>query len=304
MMTIKPSPTIKIRTTVAVGMIGVNRQKRGMSPERGQKPRRQRNPKAAGWLGLSSRSATPEIDTRRSSQISEPRAAKHFAQRRAPLAPWWQTGNDVAHLRRRIGFAEQNAATDVYLAAAPNADPEKADLAARGILRPGSCQPDRPGGGAPRGQAARRDAGRPGAGSEAYRCAAAGSGAQRSAEQKTATPGPAQPSSARPSPTEPCRGRSRSPRAGASYPRAMPAPWPSSADPGLAAGEHDQPTRAYSTQAPAMGLERGTCRSRRAAAPPCWSTHIDLGEAFLTCPNRGRWSTATAFFGSRRGAGG
>jgi hypothetical protein len=58
------------------------------------------NSKAASWRALIQQRRPARIDRRRSRQIREPRAAKHFAQRRASLAPPWQTGNDVAQLRR------------------------------------------------------------------------------------------------------------------------------------------------------------------------------------------------------------
>ena len=57
------------------------------------------NSKPAGRPAVIQDRRRPRVDSRRSSQIREPKIPKPLAEWRPPLARQWQTGNDVAQLR-------------------------------------------------------------------------------------------------------------------------------------------------------------------------------------------------------------
>ena len=86
MTTTRPSPTSRIRTTVAVGMIGVKPAKtRNVARARTKAAPTTIIPKRPVGR-LSSRSAdAPRVDSRRSSQIREPKAREALAQIGASL---------------------------------------------------------------------------------------------------------------------------------------------------------------------------------------------------------------------------
>ena len=106
MTTTRPSPTINVRTTVAVGMIGVKPAKtRNVARARTKAAPTTTIPKRPVG-GLSSRSGEPRaLIVVVPVKFNEPKAPKPLSPWRASLAPSWQTGNDVAEVRLRKGLA-------------------------------------------------------------------------------------------------------------------------------------------------------------------------------------------------------
>ncbi len=101
MTTTKPSPDQQNKDD---GRGRNDRREAGENQKRRQSEDESRadddNSNAAGRPGVLQKRRPARVESRRSSQIREPKAAKPFARRRAPLAPPWQTGNDVAQVRR------------------------------------------------------------------------------------------------------------------------------------------------------------------------------------------------------------